>query len=229
MNIIVNGGTKGIGKEVVLYLSENRENKIIVTGRSSSSLYEVSESRNNVYGMQIDLSDFDNHAQEYFSFVSSKFSSVDILINTAGLLLSRRFADFSNDDARKLMETNFFGPASAIRILMPLMKAGAHIVNISSMGGYQGSSKYTGLSYYSSSKAAIACLTECLAEEFKGIGISVNCLALGSVQTEMLNEAFPGYKAPVSAAEMGKFIAEFAMTGNKVFNGKILPVAVTNP
>jgi hypothetical protein len=45
----------------------------------------------------------------------------------------------------------------------------------------------------------------------------------------MLDEAFPGYKAPVTAKEMGKFIAEFALTGHKVFNGKILPVAVTNP
>ncbi len=110
-----------------------------------------------------------------------------------------------------------------------MMSKGSHIVNISSMGGFQGSSKYKGLSYYSASKAAIACLTECLAREFKEMGISVNCLALGSVQTEMLNEAFPGYKAPVSAEEMGEFIAEFALKGNKFFNGKILPVAVTNP
>lgn len=229
MNIIVNGGSRGIGKEVVLYLSGSSDNRIIVTGRNSSALKEISGSNHNVYSRQIDFSDFDNQADGYFNFISSKMPSIDILINTAGLLTSKRFLDFSNDEARKIMETNFFGPASAIRILCPLMKEGSHIVNISSMGGYQGSSKYPGLSYYSSSKAAIACLTECLAEEFKGTGISVNCLALGSVQTEMLNEAFPGYKAPVSAAVMGRFIAEFAMTGHKVFNGKILPVAVSNP
>lgn len=229
MNIIVNGGTRGIGREVVLYLSGNSENKIIVTGRNNSALKEISDSHPNVFSKQIDFSQFDNHAEEYFSFISSKLQSVDILINTAGLLISKRFIDFPNEEARKIMETNFFGPASSVRILRPLMKEGAHVVNISSMGGFQGSSKYTGLSYYSASKAALACLTECLAEEFKGSGISVNCLALGSVQTEMLNEAFPGYKAPVSAEVMGKFIAEFAMTGHNVFNGKILPVAVANP
>ena len=98
-----------------------------------------------------------------------------------------------------MMETNFFGPASIIRIVKPLMPAGSHIVNISSMGGFQGSAKFNGLSYYSASKAAIACLSECLAEEFKDSGVSVNCLALGAVQTEMLREAFPGYKAPVEA------------------------------
>jgi NAD(P)-dependent dehydrogenase (short-subunit alcohol dehydrogenase family) len=127
------------------------------------------------------------------------------------------------------MEVNFIAPASIIRIVKPLMKVGSHIVNISSMGGFQGSQKYKGLSYYSASKASLACLTECLASEFLEDGISVNCLALGSVQTEMLEEAFPGFKAPVKAKEMAEFISDFAMKGHKFFNGKILPVAVNNP
>ena len=109
------------------------------------------------------------------------------------------------------------------------MTDGSHIVNITSMGGFQGSSKYKGLAYYSASKAALACLTECLATEFSEAGIKVNCLALGAVQTEMFEEAFPGYKAPVDAREMGEFIADFALKGHKFFNGKILPVAVGNP
>ena len=62
-----------------------------------------------------------------------------------------------------MMETNFFGPASVIRIVKPFMRPGGHILNISSMGGFQGSLKFKGLSYYSASKAALACLTECLA------------------------------------------------------------------
>jgi NAD(P)-dependent dehydrogenase (short-subunit alcohol dehydrogenase family) len=127
------------------------------------------------------------------------------------------------------METNFFGTASLIRALVPMMPEGSHIVNISSMGGFQSSSKYKGLSYYSASKAALACLTECLANEFKEYGIIINCLALGAVQTEMLDEAFPGYKAPVNAVEMAEYISGFVLTGNKFFNGKILPVAIGNP
>jgi NAD(P)-dependent dehydrogenase (short-subunit alcohol dehydrogenase family) len=109
------------------------------------------------------------------------------------------------------------------------MLEGSHIVNISSMGGFQGSSKYRGLSYYSASKAAIGCLTECLAIEFSEAGIKVNCLAIGAVQTEMFEEAFPGLKAPVSASEMGRYVSEFALNGHKFFNGKILPVAISNP
>jgi NAD(P)-dependent dehydrogenase (short-subunit alcohol dehydrogenase family) len=97
------------------------------------------------------------------------------------------------------------------------------------MGGFQGSMKFKGLSYYSASKAALACLSECLANEFADSNISVNCLALGAVQTEMLEEAFPGYKAPVTAKEMAGFISYFAINGHKFYNGKILPVAVSTP
>ena len=97
------------------------------------------------------------------------------------------------------------------------------------MGGFQGSSKYSGMSYYSASKAALSCLSECLAEEFRDNGIIINCLALGSVQTEMLEEALPGYKAPVSAGEMAEFIGDFALKGSRFFNGKIIPVAFSNP
>jgi NAD(P)-dependent dehydrogenase (short-subunit alcohol dehydrogenase family) len=132
-------------------------------------------------------------------------------------------------EAREMMEVNFFAPALIIRTLLDLMKKGAHVVNISSMGGFQGSVKFPGLSYYCASKAALACISECLAIELKELEISVNCLALGSVQTEMLGDSFPGYKAPVDAYEMGKFIGDFALNGNRYFNGKVIPVASTTP
>jgi NAD(P)-dependent dehydrogenase (short-subunit alcohol dehydrogenase family) len=128
-----------------------------------------------------------------------------------------------------MMETNFFGPSMVIKKLKPLMSEGSHIVNITSMGGFQGSSKFKGMAYYSASKAAFACLSECLAGEFAESGISVNCLAMGAVQTEMLEEAFPGYKAPLTAKEMAEFISYFAVNGHKYFNGKVLPVAVSTP
>jgi NAD(P)-dependent dehydrogenase (short-subunit alcohol dehydrogenase family) len=175
------------------------------------------------------MSLFDIQYEKFRAAVSNHFERVDILINIAGFLISKDFLQTTNDEARLIMETNFFGPASLIRILKPTMSSGSHIVNISSMGGFQGSAKYKGLSYYSASKAALACLTECLATEFTEFGISVNCLALGAVQTEMLDEAFPGYKAPVDAKQMAEFISGFALTGHKFFNGKILPVALGNP
>jgi hypothetical protein len=57
----------------------------------------------------------------------------------------------------------------------------------------------------------------------------VNCLALGSADTEMFREAFPVNEAAVTAGEMAGFIADFALNGSKFFNGKVLPVAQSNP
>jgi NAD(P)-dependent dehydrogenase (short-subunit alcohol dehydrogenase family) len=229
MNIIVNGGTRGIGKEVVLNLAQDIDNQILVTGRNEKVLKSLSSRYKNVHPLTVDLSVFDTQIELFRDTVYSHFKRVDILINMAGLLVSKEFVDISNNEARLMMEINFFGPASVIRIVKPLMPGGSHIVNISSMGGFQGSVKYKGLSYYSASKAALACLSECLAAEFMESGISMNCLSLGAVHTEMLDKAFPGYKAPVDAKEMAEFISDFAVKGHKFFNGKIIPVAVNNP
>lgn len=231
MNIIINGGSRGIGKEVALHLSQDKGNKIIVTGRNENALKELtmaSENKNISY-IVIDLTRPDLNLESFKNQVSDRFRSIDILLNNAGYLVAKKFTDSNDNDARVMMEINFFAPASLIRSLLPLFRNGSHIVNISSMGGFQGSAKFSGLSYYSASKAALACLSECLAMEFNELGISVNCLALGSVRTEMLQKAFPGYKAPVDAKKMGEFIAGFALNGNKIFNGKIIPVAMTNP
>jgi NAD(P)-dependent dehydrogenase (short-subunit alcohol dehydrogenase family) len=231
MNIVVNGGSKGIGREIVLQMSGDINNQILVTGRNTENLKElVSDCRNgNVTFLSFDLSVIDKELRAIKNQIYSLFSKIDILINNAGLLVVKDFLKISNQEARAMMETNFFGPATFIRLLAPLMPAGSHVVNISSMGGFQGSSKYKGLAYYSASKAALACLTECLATEFSDAGISVNCLSLGSVQTEMFESAFRGIKAPVNPGEMAQFIAYFAVNGNKYFNGKILPVAMRDP
>jgi NAD(P)-dependent dehydrogenase (short-subunit alcohol dehydrogenase family) len=231
MNIIVNGGTKGIGKEIVLILAENRNYRIIVTGRNRKALQLLSSpgASGNIIPYSLDLASFDEHEKEFRNMVISHFKHVDILINTAGVLITKDFMDFTSAEAREMMETNFIGTSSVIRTIQPLMKKGSHIVNIASMGGFQGSSKYRGLSFYSASKAAMACLSECLAVEFNKAGIVVNCLALGSVGTEMFEKAFPGLKAPVKAGEMAELIVDFAIRGRKFYNGKVIPVAFNNP
>ncbi|MCU0472466.1 MAG: SDR family oxidoreductase [Bacteroidales bacterium] len=231
MNIVINGGTRGIGKEMVLLLSHDKNNNLFVTGRNNKILQQLSEEaeHRNIFTFEIDISIFEVLEKQFIETLSGYFQSVDILINNAGTIINKDFVDFNKDEAIKIIETNFLGPAALIRALKPMLIRGSHIVNISSMGGYQGSSKYRGLSYYSASKAALACLSECLAEEFREDGIIVNCIAPGSVQTEMFEEAFPGYKAPVTAREMAEFIAWFAIKGSKFFNGKVIPVALNNP
>ena len=154
---------------------------------------------------------------------------MDILINNAGVLINKPFSELTQLDFAEMLQTNLLGHIKMIQNLLPLMNSGAHIVNIGSMGGFQGSVKFKGLSAYSVSKAALHALTECLAYELAESNIKVNCLALGSAQTEMLELAFPDFQSPVQAFEMGKYIADFALTGHKFFNGKILPVAVSTP
>lgn len=231
MNIIVNGGSRGIGKAVARCLAADRKNQILVTSRNEEKLKGLVEEfpDQNVSYLRMDISELDNETEAVMDQIYNRFSKVDVLINVAGLLIVKEFIKITVREARSMMETNFIGPAGFIRLLVPMMTAGSHIINISSMGGYQGSSKYTGMSYYSASKSALACLTECLAVELQGLGISVNCLALGSVQTEMFESAFPGFKAPLGPEEMAELICWFALNGNKYFNGKILPVAVSNP
>jgi len=229
MNIIVNGGTRGIGRELVIKLSHDSSNQIIVTGRNEKSLKSFSSVSDNIHAVQMDIA---SPAKDYNSLLNSiktHFTSIDTLINNAGLLIAKPFMETNEKDAREILETNYIGPALLIQKLKPLMARGSHIVNIVSMGGFQGSAKFNGLAYYSSAKAALSCLSECLASEFSDSKISVNSLALGAVQTEMLEEAFPGYRAPVTAEEMAGFIAYFALNGHKFFNGKVIPVAVSTP
>jgi short-subunit dehydrogenase len=231
MNILITGGSKGIGRETALTLAADKNNQVIVTGRDESALRKLENETpyNNISIYVIDFSKPVGSFESLKKHVSSSFSNLDIMINNAGSLVNKSFTELSESEIREMMEINFFAPSILIRTFFPLFRRGSHIINISSMGGFQGSTKFKGLSGYSASKAAIASLTECLAAEFSEYGISVNCLAPGSVSTEMLSEAFPGYKAPVSASEMGVFIAWFATNGGKLFNGRILPVALTTP
>ena len=139
------------------------------------------------------------------------------------------FSETTQEDFENIYKVNVFGVANLTRICLPYLQKGSHVVTISSMGGIQGSLKFAGLAAYSSSKGAVITLSELLAEEYKDSGIAFNVLALGSVQTEMLAEAFPGYQAPISANEMANYIYDFTLTGNKYFNGKVLQVSSTNP
>ena len=163
------------------------------------------------------------------SFFATFNRKIDVLINNAGLLINKPINDLSIADFEQLFEINVKSVFRLVKLLLPHFNKNAHIVNIGSMGGFQGSAKFPGLSLYSASKGALAILTECLAEELKDRNIKVNCLALGAAQTEMLQKAFPGYQAPLSAAEIAEFIADFAIKAHHYLNGKIVPVSLSTP
>lgn len=234
-NIIITGASSGIGFETVLDLTAKKENNVIALARSADKLrrlHEISSDLNfdggKLYPAQFDIV-YDNYADSLVPFIKSNFDKVDILINNAGALIYKPFLETSTEEFASMLQTNILGHVNMIKHIVPLMSEGGHIVNIGSMGGVQGSVKFPGLSAYSASKGALAILTEVLAEEFKEKNIKVNCLALGSSQTEMFEAAFPEAQAGTLAFEMGRYVAEFAQNGSKYYNGKVLPVANTTP
>lgn len=231
MKIIITGASRGIGYQTVLRLCETGRHHILAISRDEKKLDElaafcrINYPESEVFPCALDLRQGDFSAIE--QAVKTDLEGLDVIIHNAGSLINKPFEALTWQDWQDIYQVNLFSPALLTKSLLPFLKESenAHIVNIGSMGGFQGSSKFPGLSAYSSSKAALANLTECLAEELKPYSIKVNCLALGAVQTEMLAEAFPGYQAPTTAAQMAEYIAYFCLNGHHYFNGKILPVA----
>lgn len=223
-NIIVTGTSRGIGYELALQFANAGNQVLAISRKTPKALLE----HENVTCLSIDLAN-ETALQEVESFLSSTWKKIDAVVHNAGALLLKPFAETTQADFESIYKVNVFAVANLTRICLPYLQKGSHVVTISSIGGVRGSLKFAGLAAYSSSKGAVITLTELLAEEYKERGISFNVLALGSVQTEMLNEAFPGYQAPISAEGMATYIYDFTLNGNKYFNGKVLEVSSTNP
>ena len=224
-NVIITGTSRGIGFELVK-LFANQGHNVLALSRNDKPINNLG--LKNVTAWSFDLGDATSY-KKVNRYVQNNWQQVDILINNAGALLNKSFAETTMDDFEYIYKANVFGVAEMTRIVLPYMKTNSHVVIISSMGGVQGSMKFPGLAAYSSSKGAVITLTELLAEEYKDHGISFNVLALGAVQTEMLEEAFPGYQASITALEMANYIFDFALTGNKYYNGKLLQVSSSTP
>lgn len=235
MNVVVTGASRGIGLEIVKALAKSGVLKIIGISRNYKQLCDLKDvcsqlSMTEFVPLQYDFQQILTSEPKLAGLIKQHMNHIDVLINNAGTMVNKPFEQISADEISRVFTVNYMAPSLLIKNLLPLLKAGqAHVVNITSMGGFQGTAKFKGLSHYSASKAALASLTECLAEEFKMDGLVFNALALGAVQTEMLSEAFPNYKAPVTSAQMGEFIANFSLNGKSFFNGKILPVSLSTP
>lgn len=233
MKAIVTGASSGIGYELVKALVRtDRITGVLAIARRKDHLQKLCAEvgRDNLKVLAADIRSLTIDQIKETGFLNGA-EGLDLLVNNAGLLINKPFLEISADEIKESYDINVHAPVSMVRMLYPYLKQAsvAHVVNIGSMGGFQGSAKFPGLSAYSSSKGALAFYSECMAEEFKEDGISVNCLALGAVQTEMLEKAFPGYQAPTSAKEMATFIAGFGLEGHKQFNGKVLPVSLSTP
>lgn len=223
-NIIITGTSRGIGYELALQFAKAGHNVLAISRKIPQALIGNS----NITCLSVDLTK-EKDLEKIENFLNHTWKKVDVVIHNAGLLLLKPFDQISSEEFENVYKVNVFGVANLTRICIPFLEKGSHVVTISSMGGIQGSMKFAGLAAYSSSKGAVITLSELLAEEYKEKGIAFNVLALGAVQTEMLQEAFPGYEAPISAKEMADYIFNFALTGNKYYNGKVLQVSSTTP
>ena len=229
MLILVTGASRGIGLELVKKLSATKGSLVMAVSRDTGGLKKISARITNLVPVQADISS-DKGIAAVTDSVKNQKAPLGILVNNAGWLVKKEITAMRRDDLQLSFNVNVIAPCLLIRSLLPFVgKEGAHVVNISSMGGVQGSAKFPGMSAYSASKGALGILTECLAEELRSLRVSVNCLALGAVHTEMLQAAFPGYRAPHQAHEMAEYIAQFALTGHHYYNGKLLPVSVSTP
>ncbi len=224
-NIVITGTSRGIGFELAQKFA-NDGHKVLALSRNTKPLKKINHK--NITVLSVDLTQ-ENDLKKAADFIKTNWKKVDILINNAGKLINKPFTQLTSADFLEVYNVNVFAVAALTKQLIPFLQKGSHVVTISSMGGIQGSFKFAGLAAYSSAKGAVITLSELLAEEYKEQHIAFNVLALGAVQTEMLEEAFPGYKAPLSAIEMANYIADFALTGNTFYNGKVLQVSSSTP
>jgi NAD(P)-dependent dehydrogenase (short-subunit alcohol dehydrogenase family) len=223
-NIIITGTSRGIGLELALQFA-NAGHQVLALSRKTPQLLIENA---NVTCLSVDLSKEEDLLQVK-QFLAASMKKIDAIVHNAGALLLKPFEETSSEEFENIYKVNVFGMANLTRVCLPFLENGSHVVTISSMGGIQGSMKFAGLSAYSSSKGAVITLSELLAEEYKERGIAFNVLALGAVQTEMLAEAFPGYKANLSASEIANYIFDFTLKGNKFYNGKVLQVSSSTP
>lgn len=226
--ILITGASKGIGYALV-QKALNNHHRVIAISRSIDSLLNLKERFETLlFPLAIDLQKPES-VQILGDFLKNSSFELDVIINNAGLLINKSFSELSDADWLNQFDVNVMGAVRIIRMSLPYIKANTHIVNIGSMGGFQGSQKFPGLSAYSSTKGALSILSECLSVEPELKNCTINSLCLGAVETEMLSKAFPNYKAPLNAEQMADFIFTFSLEQGIYLSGKILPISLSNP
>lgn len=224
--VVIVGASKGIGAELMESFASIDGFRVFGFARNMQLQREKWSLNPLVHCLDIDLTSENLQLQILDVLKNEK---VDFLINNAGLLVNKPFMELTPSDILESYKVNVLSVFTTIQAILPLMNNQGHIVNISSMGGFQGTMKFAGLAAYSSSKAALVNLTEMLAEEYKHTQLKFNCLCLGAVQTEMLQAAFPGYEAPVQPAEMAEYISDFTRNAWRWMNGKVISVSLSTP
>jgi len=224
IEIVITGASRGIGLEL-MKLCATHQHKVMGVARNFPAVkgdwefFKGSISETEALVAAIKRQQGASHAR------------LRILVHNAGQVINRSFEEITDEQLQQLWELNFRAPFSLTRSLITWLGAAdaAHVIYIGSMGGFQGSVRYSGLSAYSAVKSAGASLMESLAAEYSETGIRFNALALGAVQTEMLQASIPDFDAGLKPFDMAHYIYTFMMEGYKVMNGAVVPVRRGNP
>ncbi|WP_010135886.1 SDR family NAD(P)-dependent oxidoreductase [Ochrovirga pacifica] len=223
--ILITGTSRGIGFELAKIFAKNNY-QVLAVSRNSQPIEALNHP--NIKVFSVDLSK-EEDIQQLVVYLQNKKIKLTGLIHNAGKLVNKAFTEITQEEFHQVYQVNVFSVALLTQKMIPFLPPKSHVVTISSMGGVRGSLKFPGLAAYSSSKGAVITLSELLAEEYKEQEIAFNVLALGAVQTEMLEEAFPGYKAPLEPKEMAAYIYDFTLKGHQFYNGKVLEVSSSTP
>ena len=169
-NIIITGGSLGIGKETAKSLVEKGAN-VLITGRSEARL-QTAKLYTNAEILEFDISDFDNISKNAKKCIDIFDGRVDVLINNAGVGVRRSVEELNIDDFLKVFNVNVFGLSLFTKEIIPIIKAqkSGTIINIGSTASLKG---YKNGSIYSSSKFAVRCLSQCWQAELRPFNIRV--------------------------------------------------------
>ena len=218
-NIFITGGNRGIGKGLVKEFS--KDNNVIFSARNTEKAQLIIDTLGgkNIDHVIMDVGDSES-VQKGIKNLKSRITSVDVLINNAGILIPglKHKIDAIDTDDDSIMKTFNINTVGALRVckaVIPLMPPKSRIINISSgMGQMEGMG--TGSLAYRLSKSALNAMTIVLSQELMGKSIKVNAICPGWVQTDM-----GGYEATLTVKESAESIKKFALSDNFP-NGKFL-------
>ncbi len=197
---IVTGGTRGIGKAIVMELARSGANVAFNYSKSADEAEklkaEIETLGVKAFAAQCDVVDT-SAAADFVAQVKESFGTVDYLVNNAGITRDQLILRMKEEDWDAVIDTNLKGAwnfSKAVVRLMMKNENGGSILNISSISGVVG---MLGQSNYSASKAGMIGLTKSLAKEIASRKITVNALALGLVETEMSSEMNAEYREKI--------------------------------
>lgn len=227
--VVVTGGSRGIGAEIVKFLAKLGYKVVLNYNKSESYAQDVKKELNNVEIFKADVSKKEE-ANALIDFAIKKYGKIDVLINNAGIAQTKLFTEITDEDWKDIIDTNlnsaFYCSREAVKNMIH-NKSGL-IINISSIWGITGASCEVA---YSTSKAAINGFTKALAKELGPSNIRVNAIAPGIINTEMnsylskdelknIKEEIPLEKIgdPVDIAKCVKWLIEDNYTTGQIIS-----------